>query len=357
MHVLFLYASTGSGHYKAASYVMQALGQKNANLRLSKADVLNLCQFSTESLILKGFRLLISRLPNIYRILYRLTENNALFNFISGLLFSGSIKKLISLCRKTDVTSIVCTHPFALLFASRLKKRLGAHSPVTMGIITDYRIHRFWLYRSIDMYFVPNMEMKKELLNLGWKDDKVYVTGIPHPVDIKRAKTVNENKHPFLLIAGGGWGLGNLEETTEKLLDIQNEFRLIIVTGKNVSLYRRLKELEKLYTGKLTVEGTIPNLYTVMKDAAAVITKPGGLTVTEAMILNKPLILLKPLPGAEERNYKFLIESNAAVSFQTFLQNPEIIRCWKEQYSKNQELIAQVNSSRNIAEQILKTGG
>jgi processive 1,2-diacylglycerol beta-glucosyltransferase len=353
MHVLFLYASTGSGHVKAAGYVRQALIRQNPGICCSMADVLNLCPSSVESFILKGFRFLISRFPHIYRFLYRFTENNALFNYASGILFSGSIKQLIRLCQESRVSSIVCTHPFALLFASEIKKKLGENSPITMGIITDYRIHRFWLYHPIDMYFVPNEEMKAELLKLGWRNDQVYVTGIPCPIDITIENISNEHQKPFLIISGGGWGLGSLEKTTKKLLQLQHTFSLLVVTGKNVSLNRKLKKLEAKNDERLMVKGTIPRLYDVMKNASAVVTKPGGLTVTEAMILKKPLILLNPLPGAEEHNYKFLVEHNAAISFEDFLKNPDMIMNWKGGYSDCQALATQNNSSFKIAEKIL----
>ena len=353
MHVLFLLASTGSGHVKAAEYVKQALKMQNPGICCSMADVLNLCPFSVESFILKGFRFLISKFPHIYRFLYRFTENNALFNYASGILFSGSIKQLIRLCQESRVSSIVCTHPFALLFASEIKKKLGEHSPITMGIITDYRIHRFWLYHPIDMYFVPNEEMRAELLKLGWMNNQVYVTGIPCPIDITTENTSNKYRKPFLLIAGGGWGLGSLEETATKLLQLQHAFSLLVVTGKNVSLHRKLKKLEPKSNKRLIVKGTIPRLYDVMKNASGIVTKPGGLTVTEAMILKKPLILLNPLPGAEEHNHRFLIEHNAAISFEDFLKNPDVIMNWEGVYSGCQALAAQSNSSLQIAEQIL----
>lgn len=356
MHVLFLYASTGSGHIKAAEYVRQALIRQNPKILCSMADVLDICHIPFESFILKGFRLIISRFPNTYRILYRLTENNALFNFAAGFLFSGSIKQLIKLCRDTGISSIICTHPFALLFASKLKKKLGESSPVTMGIITDYRIHRFWLYRPIDMYFVPNEEMKAELLNMGWGNDNVYVTGIPCPIDILSGNMPGGHKKPFLLVAGGGWGLGGLEKTVKRLLKAHLNFYFLIVTGKNIFLYRKLKKLVSKSNGQLILKSTIPHLYTVMKNSCGVITKPGGLTVTEAMILNKPLILLNPLPGAEEHNHKFLIDYNAAVSFQAFLKNPDVIMNWGESYSGRQSSIAQTNSSRKIAKCILDQG-
>lgn len=355
MHVLFLYASTGSGHYKAARYVKQAIVRENPDICCSMADVLNLCTIPVESFILKGFRIIISRFPRIYKLLYQLTENNALFNLAAGLLFSESIKQLIKLCTDFSISSIVCTHPFALLFASRLKKRLGKKAPVTMGIITDYRIHRFWLYRPIDMYFVPNEEMKSELLNLGWENDKVHITGIPCPVNITGGALPDYCKEPFLVVAGGGWGLGNLEETTIKLLKANLNFCLVVVTGKNTTLFRKLRILEKNNPGRIIVKGTLPNLYTLMKNSCGVVTKPGGLTVTEAMILKKPLILLDPLPGAEEHNHKFLTEHGAAISFHAFIKNPDIISNWNKTYSERQASLAHTNSSLMIAERILNS--
>ena len=355
MHVIFLYASTGCGHLKAAEYVSEALREQNRETRISMADVLNLCYFPVESFILSMFKLLISKCPCVYRFLYRLTENNALFNRFMGMFFSRSIQALQKRCLEEDVRVIVCTHPLALLFASRLKRQLREKCPLTMGIITDYQIHRFWLYPYIDLYCVPNEEMKGELLQLGWDCDKVKVTGVPCPKELSEASMETGSK-PFWLVSGGGWGLGSLKATAQSLLRSHVGCNLLVVTGENRSLYQRLKILEKKNPGRLTVVGTIPQLFNTMKNALAVLTKPGGLTVTEAMILKKPLILLKPLPGAEEKNLHYLIEHGAAIPYHDFLQQPEIIRQWKELYSGNQASTAKSDSSSRIAEWILEKG-
>ena len=353
MHVIFLYASTGSGHLKAAGYVREALLDISGDMEIHMADVLNLCYFPVESFMLNMFKLLISKCPGIYRLLYRLTEDNAWFNHFAGMFFSRSIAALKKRCLKDNVRAVVCTHPLALLFASRLKRELKDECPLTMGIITDYRIHRFWLYPYVDLYCVPNQEMKEELMHLGWTDGAVRVTGVPCPKELP-SNNNNRPSKPFWLISGGGWGLGSLEATTRSLLRRHAGCSLLVVTGENRSLYRRLKALEKRNPGRLAVAGTIPQLFNTMKNALAVLTKPGGLTVTEAMILKKPLILLKPLPGAEEKNLDYLIRKGAAIPYSRFLQEPGMIENWQEQYSSRQEDTAKSDSSVRIAEWILE---
>lgn len=356
MHVLFLYASTGSGHFKAAKYVEEALLMQDSGVRISMADVLNLCNFPLETLVLKMFRKLISEHPKLYRFLYRLSENNALFNRVAGLFFNRSIEELKKRCDLENVTSLVCTHPLALLFASKLRKEMKDKSPSTMGIITDYQIHRFWLYPRIDYYCVPNIEMKNELLQMGWDDINVKVTGIPCPINIPTTDFPKESQKAFWLVAGGGWGLGNLEETTRNLLKKVLNCNFLVVTGKNHLLYKKLKSLEKKNPKRLKVEGTIPHMFNVMKNALVVLTKPGGLTVTEAMILRKPLILLKPLPGAEEKNLNYLIKNGAAISYKTFIKEPDIILKWQKLFSEKQALTANNYSSHIIAWWIINTG-
>jgi processive 1,2-diacylglycerol beta-glucosyltransferase len=355
MHVMFLYASTGSGHFKAAGYVRDALLKQNRETIVSMADVLNLCHFPVKSFILNRFKQLISKCPSVYRFLYRLTENNAWFNRVAAIFFSGSIQLLKERCVAEKVQVLVCTHPLALLFASRLNREMKESCPVTMGIITDYQIHRFWLYPYIDLYCVPNKEMKEELMILGWHHDKVRVTGVPCPLDLSSAGE-EATTAPFWLLSGGGWGLGNLEATTRCLLKKHKHCNLLVVTGENRSLYLRLKALEEKNPGRLKVMGTIPHLFNTMKNALAVLTKPGGLTVTEAMILKKPLILLKPLPGAEEKNLKYLVKHNAAIPYHSFMEKPEIINFWQDYHSIHQATTARSDSSCLIAQWILEEG-
>ncbi|MBP7175928.1 MAG: hypothetical protein KBA53_06895 [Thermoclostridium sp.] len=353
MHVIFLYASTGCGHLKAAGYVREALMDMNRQMDIHMTDVLDLQYFPVESFMLSLFKLLVSKCPCVYRLLYRLTENNAWFNRFAGRFFSKSIHALKEQCLSENVKAIVCTHPLALLFASRLKRELKENCPLTVGVITDYQIHRFWLYPYIDLYCVPNSEMKEELMLLGWTDDTVKVTGVPCPINLPFDDKITNIK-PFWLVSGGGWGLGSLETTTRGLLKRYADCNLLVVTGENRSLYRRLKALEKKNTGRLTVTGTIPQLFSTMKNALAVLTKPGGLTVTEAMILKKPLILLKPLPGAEERNLDYLIRKGAAISYDRFFEEPEVIEHWQEHYTNQQDATAKSDSSTLIARWIME---
>jgi processive 1,2-diacylglycerol beta-glucosyltransferase len=355
MHVLFLYASTGSGHLKAAKYVAETIKRKNSNIQVHMSDALKLCYSAFESFILKAFRFLISGCPLTYRFLYRLTEKNSFFNYIAGLFFSSSVSELKRICNSTKADCIVCTHPFALMLASKLKKELKLNTPVIMGIITDYKLHSFWIYPQIDLYFVPSDEMKEDLLRLGWSEDRIKVTGVPCPPDIGFDVKVHRQGKPYWLVSGGGWGLGNLESTTLSLLEKQAECMLIVVTGENNELYRRLKIIEAKNPGRLIVAGTIPKLYKTMKNALAVLTKPGGLTVTEAMILRKPLILLKPLPGAEEKNLDYLVRQGAAISYSTFLKQTDIIDRWHQLHSHQQGLTAKSDSSYQIARCIIET--
>ncbi len=337
----------------AAEYVQDALTQSSRDVRGHMVDALKLCYSPFENLVLSAFRFLISRCPNTYRLLYRLTEKKPLFNHVAGLFFTKSIFALKKQCTALQIKAIVCTHPFALLLSSKLKKELGSASPLIMGIITDYQIHRFWLYPQIDLYFVPCEEMKKSLVNLGWNNDKIKVTGVPCPINIKSVMK-NIGQKPYWLVSGGGWGLGNIEAATHSLLKRQTDYSLFVVTGENHSLYRRLKALEEKNPGRLIVKGTIPYLYNVMNNALAVLTKPGGLTVTEAMALKKPLILLKPLPGVEEKNLDYLVRRGAAIPYHVFLKHPEIIYHWQEYHSRQQMLTAQSDSSHRIARWILE---
>ncbi len=48
-----------------------------------------------------------------------------------------------------------------------------------------------------------------------------------------------------------------------------------------------------------------------------VITKPGGLTVAEALALGKPLILCQPAPGVETANLEFLARQGVALPGRT----------------------------------------
>ena len=51
----------------------------------------------------------------------------------------------------------------------------------------------------------------------------------------------------------------------------------------------------------------------LMDAADCIVTKPGGLTTSEALAKGLPMIMNNPVPGQEDRNVEFLLNAGAAM--------------------------------------------
>jgi len=112
---------------------------------------------------------------------------------------------------------------------------------------------------------------------------------------------------------GGGAGLGGLETVAERLLNIDADFQLVALAGKNADALAALQALAARYPGRLLAQGFTDKVERLMACADLVITKPGGLTTSECLAMGLPMIVNSPIPGQEERNADFLLEQGVAM--------------------------------------------
>ena len=195
------------------------------------------------------------------------------------------------------------------------------------SVVTDYDVHALWLCRTVDRYYVALPEAAEYLAAIGVPRAKLRVTGIP--VDPAFAKPVDRDsarKHlglatsvPVLLVAAGGEGIGPLEQLVRALLDLQRPWQIVAIAGKSDKMRRKLEELAphagELANGapRLCPVGFTTEMDQFMAAADLLVGKAGGLTTSEALARNLPMVLIQPIPGQEERNADHLLEAGAAI--------------------------------------------
>ena len=97
------------------------------------------------------------------------------------------------------------------------------------------------------------------------------------------------------------------------LLRLPGDLQLVALAGRNADLLKRLQALAKQHPGKLFPLGFTTTVERVMTAADLVVTKPGGLSVSECLAKQRPMLLVSPIPGQEERNADYLLECGAAI--------------------------------------------
>jgi processive 1,2-diacylglycerol beta-glucosyltransferase len=187
---------------------------------------------------------------------------------------------------------------------------------------TDHTDHSCWIYPSTDQYIVGSCIVRDSLINLGVGEGRIAVTGIPIRQQFLQSiqreeifRKYNLDPHlPTVLVMGGGCGLiGDGRSTIKEFEELPQNIQFIIVCGRNEKLQMKLKD--KLQNSKhhIHLTGYIHNVHELMAISDLMVTKPGGVSTFEAIAMELPMLLYKPIPGQEEDNAKFLVQSGVAI--------------------------------------------
>ncbi|MDP2912960.1 MAG: glycosyltransferase [Candidatus Omnitrophota bacterium] len=323
--ILIIYATAGIGHKKAAVAVKKALDEmRDENLEVSIIDALDYTNAFFKWTYLKFYLLMVNRLPTLWGIAYHLTNNFYVDKIVSWLrrfsnwMNSGRLVKYL-LEFKPDV--IISTHFFASEVISDMKMH-GLSQSRMVTIVTDYRLHSWWVADLTDAYVVGSEYAASDLLKLNVPASKIKLLGIPaEPVFSKSLdKSAILNKESLrdgiftILVIGGGFGIGPIESIIKAINKVSKiPIQAIAVCGHNGQLVEKLKHLKTAPEKYLKVMGFVDNVHEYMEVSDILISKSGGITVAESMARNIPMIIIAPIIGQETRNSDFLVRKDAAV--------------------------------------------
>lgn len=213
---------------------------------------------------------------------------------------------------------VIITQGLACQWLARLKRN-GLISCPLVAVLTDFIVHPFWVANEINLYIVANQDMKKDLISRGISEDIIKVTGIPidprfnilYDRDLIMKKYKINKNNIVALIMGGGWGLGSINEIVKQIDFMDLNLELLIVCGKNRRLFRKIKNAK--FRLPVHVYGKVDNMSELMSASDFIITKAGGVTVSELLAKGLPAIIWDVIPGQEEANAAYLVENGAAV--------------------------------------------
>lgn len=312
--LIFTEEKMGEGHLQAAKAIKEAFHELSQNqVSVILKSGMGLIHPLVERGAARLYLAFIRHFPKIWSILYHRIHTPFL---IQNALFRYRLSRFL---QKERPEVILCTHPACVRPLAQLKRE-ESH-PFKLGVIfTDFGFHPFAVAREADYFFVPHPSVKEELVqNYQIDPAKVWAFGIPvHPrFEMGQLKREGRKKEggkgrPFhLLIMGGALGLGPLQKIVEHFASEKEKFKLTVICGRNRSLY---KKLVRRAPEHVTVLGYVSNVAEVMEQADAILSKPGGLTTTEALLCGKPLFMLPPLPGQEETNRRWVEERKLGIS-------------------------------------------
>lgn len=346
MKVLILSITAGEGHNSTAAAIQSCFAAHG-----DTAEVFDAYRYVSKALyeiVKQGYLLVSKDFKTLFAKSYALAENRR-----AGVQGGNSIyrianlqltKKLSKYIRQYAPDAIIYTHPFLGVVTDLMKTRNDINIPM-IGVVTDYTVHPLWEEaRSTDRIVIANDLLRSQLLRKGIRDDRIAPIGIPIrsafaekiPKERARALLGLENKFTLLLM-GGSMGYGDIAGVVEELDAIPTDFQIISVCGNNAAAK---EAIDALHTKKRVLNLGFTREVDRLMDASDVIaTKPGGLTTSEALAKELPIIICNPIPGHERRNASFLLNNGAAMEvdkhihfedvFWQLTHNPARVDCFR----------------------------
>ncbi|MBN2908452.1 UDP-N-acetylglucosamine 2-epimerase [Polycladomyces sp. WAk] len=309
----------GNGHFKAAQAIQKGLANAAPRLQTEIACGMPLVHPSLEQMIRKCYLHTLQYAPHLWGAAYRREgELSQWFKTPLGKLVANRIKDWV---QQVQPRTVVCTHALCLSAMGRIKERMKR--PFSLGAaITDFDVNGFWVDPAVDFYLVAHERVKQRLCQrFGISPGRIHITGIPidpafsvqQPAksELRRMLGLDQNRLT-VLIMGGGVGLGPMEACLTSFCRDWPEVQLVVVTGKNESLFRRLNDRFG-EAEQVRVLGYVDRMAQWMNASDWIVSKPGGLTSSEALAAGLPLVICRPIPGQEERNTRFLLHQRVAV--------------------------------------------
>ncbi|MED4599894.1 glycosyltransferase [Paenibacillus validus] len=242
---------------------------------------------------------------------YYLTKNLKQDSMLAKCLNVLGIQKLMKVILQEKPDVIVSTFPFGGI-SDQLKRR--GMSILTFTILTDFVLHNRWLYSIPDRFYVATEDLRREMIERGIPGDIITVSGIPirEPFyETSRPREDGESEPSVLIMAGAYGVLRDLKKITGQLLSAAG-VRIHVVCGKNDKLKN---ELQASFAAdpRVRLYGFVDDIHKLMSRSSCIVTKAGGITLSEAIHINVPIIIFKPFPGQEKENASYLSDQGVAL--------------------------------------------
>lgn len=315
-----MYITKVSGHRQATMAIQRSLRRLDPNCEAPSINGFEYTYPLLEKLVNRAYMSVIKRSPKVWDYLYDNPKVIKRSETIKNFLHKSSHTKLEKLFERYQPDTVVCTQAFPCGMVADYK-RTHQLDITLIGVLTDFAPHSYWINEGIDYYIVPSQEVKDRFVQKGVPEESIRVFGIP--IRLKFASPLDKESIakklgldltiPVVLIMGGGQGLGPIQEIVESLMKIKSTIQLVVITGINKKLVKWLQKERAKFHKKIVTYEYASNVDELMEVSTMIITKPGGLTTSEALVKGLPMVIVNPLPGQEMYNTEFLIKKGIGI--------------------------------------------
>lgn len=300
MHtILILTVSIGNGHNQAAFNIHQKLHASGYEVKT--IDFLQTERYGLNKFLSQAYQKLIEYKPELFRHICKVSEFDK-FGNVKYLLAKMNQRIISRLVEEYQPDTMICTHFSPLAAAAQYKKKYYSSFKL-VGIVTDYIVHPIWEVTHVDQYFVAHPSLVKQFKHSNNPSNTIIPSGIPIGSDFTppiRSTIINK-----ILVMTSGQTDQSMSDMIAILQTLPHYIDITFITGKDTERKKQLEELTKDNTN-FKILGFTNQVAALMKTTDLLITKPGGLTVTEALATATPCIVFSPIPGIEEDNARFL---------------------------------------------------
>jgi processive 1,2-diacylglycerol beta-glucosyltransferase len=335
--VLILHASVGTGHERAAAALAAAFARKQEG-EVRVEDTLDYGSQIFRQAYSRSYIDLSERSPMLWRLFYETTDASGpelaeMTNRLRGLVERLAITRLERFVSKFAPAAIVCTHFLPVELLLRLKNQGQLPQPIYC-VVTDFFAHSFWVTPGIDGYFVGSEMTRNLLAARGVVPAIIHVSGIPIDPKVADPKDLDKTRaqlgfppsEPLITLFGGGLNVERVRSIIEGILAIDLPGTLAVVAGRNEALVDAIDDLESRSRMRLQILGFIDYVDDLLVASDIVITKAGGLIVSETLARGTPLLVIDPIPGQEEWNADYVVGAGAGIQLRMAEAVPDAVR-------------------------------
>ncbi|MBI1806665.1 MAG: hypothetical protein HYR76_06395 [Ignavibacteria bacterium] len=327
--ILVVSASAGAGHVRAGEALVETATKLSLPFELRHVDILDYTFPVFRKIYSKIQFTITDASPELWGYLYKKTEFKGLSkpkSLVMKAFNHFNYRGYLRLLENMQPVALLCTHflPYSAIDEKLLRPL--SRLPV-FSVTTDYDLHALWVNPSVSRFYVACEQAAWTIRNHGVDQERIMVTGIPilpkftAPGDKFAARTdLGLSTDAFtILILSGGYGVGVIDELMFSVGEFLGSFggkhfQLLVSAAKNEELYQKLERVSHPPNVAVKLYQFVPYLDRLMDSADVLVTKAGGLTVTEALAKHLPMIIFDPTPGQENRNATFLTEHGASLS-------------------------------------------
>mgnify|MGYP002869356688 CR=1 FL=1 len=316
MNVLILSANTGGGHNATARALTEELSARG--IACTTENTLAFGPKVEEDIVVDGHTFAYKYLPEVFEAGYKYAENHSAYPiYLNYSKYAPAVKRYIE---RFGYDTVICCHVFASHILTRIRRRYAL--PIKQYFIaTDYTCSPGYELADMDRVFIP-AGLSREFTLAGMDADMLLETGIPvrmacyEPLATAYAREQVFSEAPItpneklVLVAPGVLDAEQLGYFVRAVRRDVPDAVFVTICGKaNTTLRRQINQLdlERVFALPYT---TRMDLW--MKAADVLVTKPGGLTSTEAVSCGVPTILMDVAPGLETHNRDYHVNHGCA---------------------------------------------